>query len=234
MAGAAASSHTGNGNADDPPLFGGGHFVPLLYTQQEFDHIFLDGRRVRVFDHPLEPSEDRICNQGSAFPDGPQQTCGCCSCATLINMARGSADERSVVTYALGKGYCKRDGSTSPQSWINILADAGIRATDHTGESLRSLADKVEEGYGVQIGVMTGIYGEKIYGPFVPGVSGGHSLVLESVIRDEKTGEIIEYVVVDSNGESSSDAAKRVSPHELEAAFGIMGSPAIVTDDVIW
>lgn len=78
----------------------------------------------------------------------------------------------------------------------------------------------------------------------MPGAQDGHALVLESVIRDANTGDIVSYVVTDSNGGSSSEAVVQVPKETLERAYSVMGvrrflfgskeGMAVVTDDVIW
>lgn len=221
-------------NRNDTKGNWGFEYIPLLQTQQTTEKVFLCGREVTLFDHPLEGNSTAICNQGSAYPTGPQQTCGCCACGTLINKAGGFSTEHSVVAYAWDHGLCRDDGRTAPQDWIGILNSAGITSHDCTGGSLESLADQVEQGHGVVIGVSACTYCPELYGRYSPLVADGHALVLESVIRDAKTGEIIEYVVTDSNGISAKDSCKRVPKAQMEKAFRRHGSKAIATDEIIW
>ena len=63
---------------------------------------------------------------------------------------------------------------------------------------------------------------------------GGHAMVLESVIRDSETNEILEYVVADSNGSDSQSASRRVSASRLERAFERFGSLSVCTNQIIW
>ncbi|MCR5735809.1 MAG: hypothetical protein K6G22_14480, partial [Lachnospiraceae bacterium] len=222
-------------------LFGGGEFVPLLSTGQEINNIILDGKSVDVFDHPFEPNDYRICDQGSAFPPdadgnstGPTGTCGCCSSGTIINKAGGHTSEREVVEYALSHGLCASSGGTAPAGWMGILSGAGISASDNSGTSLEDLAKKVEEGHGVIIGVSACTYCPQMYGHYYPGVGDGHAMVLESVVRDHETGKILEYIVSDSNGRDKYDACHRVPAKVLEKAYRRKWKAAVVTDDVIW
>ncbi|MCR4739469.1 MAG: hypothetical protein K5886_04320 [Lachnospiraceae bacterium] len=222
-------------------LFGGGEFVPLLSTGQEIRTMILDGRSVDVFDHPFEPNDYRICDQGSAYPrdadgnsTGPTGTCGCCASGTVINKAGGHTSEKEVVDYALSHGLCASSGGTAPDGWVGILSGAGISASDNSGTSLEELAKKVEEGHGVIIGVSARTYCREMYGRYFPGAADGHAMVLESVVRDHETGEIIEYVVSDSNGYDTYDACHRVPAKVLEKAYKRKRKAAVVTDDVIW
>ena len=115
-----------------------------------------------------------------------------------------------------------------------ILADAGISSSDRTGSKLSDLAGEVEAGHGVVIGVTAPIYKEEWYGKYSHRNNGGHAIVIDSVIRDAKTGKITGYVVTDSNGESSWDAGVLVDAKTLEKAFRKGGRSALVTDEVIW
>ena len=223
----------------------GGTYMPLNQTAQTFTTGTLgDGRQVSIFDHPFSGNARSVYSQGSAFPDGPTGTCGCCASGTIINKAGGNASEYSVVSYAMKEKLCSENGGTSPDSWVGILKGAGIPASNATGASLEDLAKQVESGHGVIIGVSARAYNSDWYGEYMPGPQDGHALVLESVIRDVNTGEIVSYVVTDSNGSSPSEAVVQVPRETLEKAYSVMGvrrflfgpkeGMAVVTDDVIW
>lgn len=167
-------------------------------------------------------------NQGSAYPNGPRNTCGCCAAGTIINKAGGKTNERQVVGHALANGLCDADGFTSTASIAQILNDAGIKSTPWTGLSMEELAQKIEEGRGVIIGVDTYVF----YPGF--GIRGGHAIVIESVVRDAKTGKIIEFVVADSNAKDGISVCNRIPVKVLEKAYRRKWKQAIVTDDIIW
>ncbi|MBQ3330167.1 MAG: hypothetical protein IJG87_03200 [Ruminococcus sp.] len=208
---------------------GSNHVGALSRTNQTFEQLVLDGKNVSVFDHPFEANAGRICNQGSAYPNGPQETCGCCASATIINKAGGSATEYSMVAYALSNRFCDSRGLTSAQSWANILNGNNVSSSVTSGTSLSDLASRVEQGRGVIIGVEA-----RVYDPSMYHVRGGHAMVLESVIRDSRTGRILEYVVVDSNFGDSQSACRRVPAGRLERAFRRFGSQSVCTNNIIW
>ena len=224
------SSNTSSVN----PVYGNGEFTPLSKTAQTTQTVFLSGREVDVFDHPFEPNNYRICNQGSAYPSGPQGTCGCCACGTIINKSGGNTNENDIVAYAWDNKLCSNNGGTSPGSWVDILGGAGINSHEMYGRSLSELANYVEQGHGVIIAVSACTYNPQMYGHYFPGVADGHALVLESVIRDHNTGEILEYVVADSNGNSRDDACRRVPAGVLEKSFSRKNKISVVTNNVIW
>lgn len=209
---------------------GNGHAaVALSKTRQTFERVMLSGRNVTIFDHPFEANSGRICNQGSAFPNGPQQTCGCCASATIANMNGGNSTEFSMTSYALAHGLCDSEGRTTPQSWIGLLNGVNIPADNTSGESLASLAASVEAGHGVIIGVDARAYNPQWYQS-----PGGHALVVQSVIRDANSGQILEYVVADSNGGDSVEASVRVDAGVLQRAYSRFGSLSVTTTNIIW
>lgn len=201
----------------------------LSHTQQETTYVFLNGRNCTVFDHPFDENSGRICNQGSAYPTGPQNTCGCCSSGTIINKAGGNTNEHDIVAFAWNNGFCDNDGFTTANTIADILTTSGIPSTNTSGTQLHNLAEQVEQGRGVIIAVNARRFDPSLYRQ-----SGGHAVVLESVIRDVQTNEILEYVVVDSNRTDSVDAVRRVSANRLERAFGDLGNQSISTNNIIW
>lgn len=201
----------------------------LASTGQTSESVFLNGRNVTIFDHPFDANSGRVCNQGSAYPTGPQQTCGCCASATIINKAGGSVNEHSIVEHAYNNNLCDSEGRTSPNSWTAILNNNGVSSSTTSGSSLEELARSVEMGHGVIIGVDARAYAPDMYSS-----RGGHALVLESVIRDSSTGEILEYVVADSNGSNSRNAVRRVTPSRLERAHRRCGNASVTTNNIIW
>lgn len=234
MSGGNERTDQGGGTGAAASLYGEGRFSPLSETRQTTSALSDGDGSLTVFDHPFADTPGRISNQGSAFPNGPQGTCGCCACGTVINKAGGNTNERAVVEYAMENGLCSKDGGTSPESWAGILAGAGIPASIVSNASLEDLAAEVERGKGVVIGVSACTYNRKKYGVYLPGMADGHAIVLESVIRDRETGKIVEYVISDSNGSCSADACIRVSPRVLSRAFRRKGRSAVVTDSIIW
>lgn len=225
---------SGSGNSSFHGGSTGSEFIPLLTTGQTTENVILDGKNVTIFDHPFDGTANIICNQGSAYPSGPQQTCGCCASGTIINKAGGNTNEHEIVAYAYDHKLCSSEGFTSPKSWIGILEGSGIKASNCGGSSLESLAEKVENGQGVIIGISACTYAPQMYGHYFPGKADGHAVVLESVIRDTSTGEILEFVISDSNASDVASACRRVPQKILEKAFRRHGNLAVVTDDIIW
>jgi hypothetical protein len=210
-------------------------FTPLSSTYQSYHHQNLDGRDVFVFDHPFNFAKRAVITQGSAFPDGPQGTCGCCAGGSIMNKACYSYFERDVVSYALERELCSDDGGTSSLDRKNIIQGmTGIGVNSMRIDKLEEVALSVESGHGVIIAVSACTYSPEIYGDYVPGIPDGHALVLDSVVRDPITNEIIKYVVIDSNGRNPNEACRLVDPQVLQDAFEMNGCRVNITESVIW
>lgn len=201
----------------------------LSQTAQQVNSIAFNGRDCTVFDSPFDPNPGRICNQGSAYPDGPQSTCGLCSSGSIINKAGGNVNERSMVNFAWNSQLCDDHGYTSADSITSLLTLSGVPASNTSGTSLDDLAGLVEQGRGVILGVDARRLDPDFYQRH-----GGHAIVLESIIRDAHTGEIEAFVVADSNRSSSVDAVRCISISRLERAFRAAGYQSITTDNIIW
>lgn len=202
----------------------------------------LDGKEVKVYNSPHQTAEKHaICNQGSAYPDAIMGTCGCCSSGTIMNMAGFHFTEYDVVTYAKNNNLCRlrqspsENGGTSPNNrQAIVLGMSGIHCTNRTsqGLSLEQLAEELECGHGVIIAVDAG---------GLPGYteSGGHAIVLASVVRDRNTNEIEGYYIYDSNGRGANGYAgtdnvcQYVPKRVLEMCYDSWGRRCNVTEEII-
>lgn len=213
----------------------GKDFVPLSKTYQSYNRQIIEGEEVMIFDHPFAVVKRAICNQGSAFPNGPTGTCGCCASGTLLNMACYSYTEKDIVQFALDKQLCSPSGGTSPSDRTKILQEmASLETQSLTIEELSDLVPYIESGHGVIISVSASAYCPEWYGEYYPGVSDGHALVLCSVVRQPHTNDIIGYIVIDSNGSTPQKASRLVTPEKLQFAYSSRGSQANVTQSIIW
>ena len=211
-------------------------FTPLLTTRQGFKTVLGEnGVEYSVYDHPMDTvGKGHVYSQGSAYQN-MNNTCGWCAVATIINKAGGSSCEYDTVRFAHDHHLYTGDGFSWPAGWVEALNDAGISSRTSTGsEELSDLADCVENGQGLIIGVDVSALGTVV--PAYDGYQGGHALVVESVVRNlsADTEEIVGYYVVDSNGQSEDDAIYFVPSEILEEAYELQGRMATLTQDIIW
>ena len=210
-------------------------------TGQSYQKRKAWNREVFVFDHPERSAKNAVINQGSAYPDSIEGTCGLSALGSLLRKAGVTVTEKNMVSYAVAHGLCQtgkspdQNGGTSPDQLVSLLCSAaGISAVCDCGRTLEELASAIENGHGVIIGVNPSIFNSEWYGEYNHNDSNGHWIVLESVVRDANSGEILGYVILDSNGESPRTACQAVSASLLEDAYGIDGAVSVVTTDIIW
>jgi len=214
----------------------------LPVTSQSYHLRNVNGRFLQVFDHPIRSASTAVVNQGSALPNSFRGTCGPCAVGTICRKAGIPADELGVTIFAAGNGLCTKgskklgeNGGTSAKDLSLILEGyGGISSTSSIGASIHELAQYVEEGRGVIIGINPHLLPDAGYGPQTPGENAGHWIVFHSVARDPATNEIVGFYLLDSNGTSIADTCLFYSPTTVEAAFLSDGSYSVVTDDIVW
>jgi len=209
-------------------------------TAQSYQKGRYRGREVLVFDHPTRSAENAIVRQGSARQGSFHGTCGLCASGSVIRKAGGDADEGKMIDFASSAGLCHTgdrpdsNGGTSARNLVEILSQsAGLAASCSVGEDADSLAAALEQGRGVILGIAPSMLNPAWYGPYSPH-AGGHWVVLESVLRDPGTKEIVAFVIVDSNGDDAATACQTVDPALLMAAHTANGGVSVITDDPIW
>ena len=134
-----------------------------------------------------------------------------------------------------------RVGGISPNGAMNISQHFGLSGTAYSKTfmgtkpqflrkaALSSLATCVENGQGVYISVRAGVGGYNPNG-WYNGDSGGHALILNSVVRDAKTNNIKAFYIIDPNGQTPQQANIRISIDDLSSCFNVR---AFITDKII-
>lgn len=224
------TTRSNRGLDDSAPLIKG-----LDKTKHGYQTTYVNGREAMMYDDPDNRAIHKILyNQGKVWDNGPKQTCGPCSCATVINMLGLNVDEERVVSYAIRHGLCRPQGFTTPDEWVKILRGVGgIEAKAERKVPLKNLAEEVEKGKGVIIGVSACKYCPDLYGKYPFWKMDGHAITITSVIRDKQTNEILQYVVVDSNPMSPDEAVRRVDAKVLNKAYKKFRKVAVVTDQIL-
>lgn len=218
----------------------------LSKTNQVYTNQILDGKEVLVFDTPLESVKNAVFRQGNAYPELMRGTCGLCSIATIMRKAGFDVDEKKIIDHAvklkedLDESFCEFDkgadenGGTDFINRSNLIKSmCGLEVTAEV-TPLEEVAKMVENGHGVVIGVNASIYAPEWYGRYYPSKSAGHALVLDSVVRDKSSHQVMGYYVIDSNGQTSAQASRFVSAEQLSRAYNKHGTRANITKNIIW
>jgi hypothetical protein len=144
--------------------------------------------------------------------DNPEHWAGDCGLVSVQDVLQQFGlhlTEADVVAHALAHAECQanpaaadQSGGTRPSQDAQILADYGIPARVLSGLTMTQLAEQVEQGRGVIIGVNCGVLWQ------VPEDVGdgsvNHAVTVTGVALDPRTGSIQGFYLNDSgNGKSA-------------------------------
>lgn len=224
--------------------------APLEITRQEFDVRELDdGTMARVFDHPEELQETLPYSQGNNdyYKDG---TCALAGTGARLQTAGSAYGENEVVGYAstheneYGRPLCDDAGGTFPEDIPTIWGHFGMPAYNDYSKNLESIAEAVEHGQAVQVGVNAGKLWERdnaegfvlnnpendCYG------DGGanHAINIMSCERNAVTGNITHFYINDTGRSIPRDACRRISAEDFWHAFHVNRAVATISNKPIW
>lgn len=176
-------------------------------------------------------------------------TCGLTSISNVCVMAGMDVTEADVVKFALDNNLCSNGfwksadeiGGTNYQQRIEILKAYGIDATAYSaledGGSLENIANAVEDGKGVIMGLNAGILWDE---PSAVGGSYGitpsnHCVTITGVARDASNGEVVGFYICDSGRCMDTDASRYLTVDELSKAYNanIINANVVITDQPI-
>jgi len=159
-------------------------------------------------------------------------TCGLCAAKDVLNQFFKDVKENDVVKYAADHGLCTTNdtdpamnGGTTPSDQAQILIDFGVPAHVEGGATLDDLAQFVEEGRGIIIGVDAGVlWGDfdscSFYYP-------NHGITVTGVMRDLTNSNVIGYYVNDSG---TGTGAQYVSIEKMEMMWSAVNGSCVITD----
>lgn len=181
-----------------------------------------------VYGEPYKRSELVDSMQGDN-PYNARGNCGLVSIANILRISGKEVSETDVTGYAIEKGYCQYDrfgdecdnGGTTFEGRQKIFADYGIQTEicmESQGYSIENIADAVENGKGVIVGVNADILWNKDLGsPTFAGMPvANHIVTVTGVARDASTGEVAGLYICDSG---HNDACRYLTADEFNAAY---------------
>lgn len=158
-----------------------------------------DVERCKEFNHP----------QGeNSF--GFRDTAGLVSCENILRQFGIDVTEDDVVRFAVENGLCdvnkepNLSGGSTPFSQAMILKEHDVPAHVEVIDSAERLADCVEHGHGVIIGVNAGVLWNDA-NAFDNGQA-NISVVVTGVARDPQTGDIQGFFVNDTGRDNPKDS----------------------------
>ncbi len=168
--------------------------------------------------------------------------CGLVSSSNFLNMCGLETSENEVVGYALENGLCnysifappEENGGTADPQIEAVIESYGIPVTAYeigAGGSVEDIADAIDEGRAVTIGVNAGYLWNDA--SVVGDGSVNHQITVTGAVRDND-GTVVGLVICDSGRGLESDACRVVTMEELAMCYEtVPGSTAIMSDNPV-
>jgi len=192
-----------------------------------FTDTLPDGRQVTIYGDA--ETDSRFNHHQGDNPYGVQGDCGLVSCQDILLQHGLSVTEADVVKHAAENGECVVDpndpeasGGTSPESQAQVLRDYGIDAHAESGDTIDQLADDIQSGKQVIIGVNAGVLWND--SRYYENGQANHAITVTAVVRDQQTGEVLGVIVNDSG----DGQTKFVDADTLQQAWVDTGGQAVV------
>lgn len=217
-----------------------GNNMESFNIQPEVRHDVPGVEPALVFGNPYEAAEHLDNYQGDNKLNA-RGDCGLVSTSNVLTLCGIKSDEESITEYAVENGLCNYSrflppesrGGTTDSQICEILRTHGVEASAFPARSAQgnceAVAEYVEEGRGVEIGINAG-YGWQDAN-YIDDGSANHQITVTGTVRDTHSGELKGFIVCDS-GLNGKGGSRFMSIETLRDAYeDVQGASAIVTDD---
>ncbi len=201
------------------------------------------GESCEVYGDPYELGE-RLDDEQGDNPYGAGGDCGLVSIANLLTTAGIDMGEDDVVGYAIKNNFCTyspfipydQRGGTNCYDRVNLLQSLGVGASvcfsNEAGGSIESVAEYIEDGRGVILGLNAGVIWDD---PSAVGDGGSnHCVFATGTVRDPESGKLLGITVCDSGRVGEPSSSNFISVDVLRDAY--IDAPranCVVTDNPI-
>lgn len=221
--------------------------APLDATRQSINLVVLpDGSKAKVFDHPSNLRNTLPFSQGqNEYSKGG--TCALADTGVWLKIAGSRHVENDVVGFASthkdrnGKPLCSKSGGTLPSNIPDIWEHFGMPAYSDSSKNIESIAEAVESGRAVSVGVNAGMLWEQdnAEGIKIPqdcyGDGGAnHAIGIMSCERDPVSGSITHFYINDTGRAYKRDACRRISVSDFLKAFNVKRACATISQKPVW
>lgn len=221
--------------------------APLDSTRQTINLVDLpDGSKARVFDHPNDLRNVLPFSQGKN-EYSKSGTCALADTGTWLKVAGSKHVENDVVGFASthtdrhGQPLCSKSGGTLPSNVPDIWEHFGMPAYSDGYKNLENIAQAVESGRAVSVGVNAGTLWEQdnTEGIKIPqncyGDGGAnHAIGIMSCERDPISGNITHFYINDTGRTYERDACRRISISDFWKAFNVKRACATISQKPVW
>ena len=219
---------------------------PLEKTKQTINNIELDdGTEQKVFDHP-----DKLLNE-LPFTQGINEfnkegTCALANLGSWLEIGGSNNVENDIVKYAsthmdiYGDALCSESGGVLPQNIPTIWKEFGVEAYLDGSKNLEHIAEAVESGRAVSVGVNAGqLYENDNYENIdlsdCYGDGGAnHAIGVMSCARDAVTGNLTHFYINDTGRDLARDACRKINATDFLQALNVKRGVAIISKKPIW
>lgn len=195
-----------------------------------------------VTGEPFDKADKMDFKQGDN-PFSASGNCGLVSIANTLSRGGFQVSENDVTGYAISSGQCVFDphgpasenGGTDAVMRKNILAHFGVPSrivSPENGGNPEQIADAIDEGKGVLIGVNAGIlWNNPNYVDTYLGLpASNHCISVTGAVRDANTGELKGFYIADSGRGLPEDANRYLTLEEFNDVYtNVVGSEANIT-----
>jgi len=205
--------------------------------QPEISHDIPGVETALVYGNPYEAAGYLDDCQGDNQL-GAEGDCGLVSTSNVLTLCGVKSDEESITEYAVENELCSYSrflppesrGGTTDSQICKILRLHGVEASAFSAQSAEgnceSVAEYVESGHGVEIGINAG-YGWQNTN-YTDDGSANHQITVTGTVRDANNGELKGFVVCDSG---LNNGSRFMSLETLRDAYeNVPGSSVIATD----
>ncbi len=181
-------------------------------------------------------------NQGDNSYDA-EGNCGLVSTSNVLTLCGIEADEERITGQAIENKLCNYSPFLPPESrggvndaqMIELFRMNGVEATAFPAQSeegsCEAVAQYVEEGHGVAIGINAGYAWQSLAG--VDDGSANHEITVTGTVRDEN-GELQGFIVCDSGLIGEDSSARFMSLETMEDAYeDVPGASVVVTTEAL-
>lgn len=196
----------------------------------------VDGVSILVYGYPKANELDYM--QGDAVA-GYKGTCALTSIANLMTQANMPTSEAQVVNLAIQNNWVvssptatdyQRGGSNYVQQRA-ILTSYGIANTLLAGYNPEAIANLVQSGRGVIIGLNAGkLWNDPNYND---AGTVNHVVTITGAVRNASTGALMGFYIADSGRQQVSDMTRYLSLADLQVAANVADAYAIYTTEAL-
>lgn len=194
--------------------------------------------------NPIELGDELDFQQGFDNPYGAFGTCGLNAISNICHIGGKDISEPEVVEYAMEHDLCEKDnpkfhgGGTTIGNQLELLSHFGFESHCEFADvaDCGRLADVIEGGHGVLLGVNSGILQDREWKVYDENgeITANHAVCLTGTVRDTDTGELVGFYLCDSSSQSPEGGRVFVPLDKFQECYSdVKNAFAVITNEAI-